>query len=312
MKYGKPTSKNRKEKPWRVPPPPYTFDTFVNEVWIPLCVRDGSHRPATVAMYTNILKVILPQFQGIPLTEITGVRISQYLRWLRNEYRKPDGKPLAEKSIKHHYNVLNLIFGYAEKQDIIPKNPMKEVDPPKVSKRDVDALTEDEAVRFFSALLACDFEFRCVLQVLLTTGLRRGECLGLQWADIDFQNGTLTVNRSTTYTPESGITVAAPKTAHSVRTIPVVGSTLSLLKQLQKQQEREHPATLLSGAFVFSRPDAPFEPRDPSAITRRMKRFVRSSGLPDVSPHDLRHPYVKHTTKIYSCKSRNPKPSTII
>ena len=179
---------------------------------------------------------------------------------------------------------------------------MKKVDPPKVSKRDVDALTEDEAVRFFNALLACDFEFRCVLQVLLTTGLRRGECLGLQWADIDFQNGTLTVNRSTTYTPESGITVAAPKTAHSVRTIPVVGSTLSLLKQLQKQQEREHPATLLSGAFVFSRPDAPFEPRDPSAITRRMKRFVRSAGLPNVSPHDLRHPYVKHTTKIFSLR----------
>jgi len=61
-----------------------------------LCVWDGSHRPATVAMYTNILKVILPQFQGVPLDEITGVRISQYLRWLRNDYRKPDGKPLAE------------------------------------------------------------------------------------------------------------------------------------------------------------------------------------------------------------------------
>ena len=92
------------------PAPVYTFDTFVNEVWIPLCVRDGSHRPATVAMYTNILKVILPQFKGVPLDEITGVRISQYLRWLRNDYRKPDGKPLAEKSIKHHYNVLNLIL----------------------------------------------------------------------------------------------------------------------------------------------------------------------------------------------------------
>jgi integrase len=154
-------------------------------------VRDGSHRPATVAMYTNILKVILPQFQGVPLTEISGVRISQYLRWLRNDYRKPDGKPLAEKSIKHHYNVLNLIFGFAERQDIIQKNPMKKVDTPKVTKKDVDALTEEEAVRFFNALLTCDFEFRCVLQVLITTGLRRGECLGLQWADIDFQNGTL-------------------------------------------------------------------------------------------------------------------------
>ena len=166
---------------------------------------------------------------------------------------------------------------------------MKKVDPPKVHKKSVDALTEEEAMRFFDALLACDFEFRCILQVLITTGLRRGECLGLQWADIDFQNATLTVNRATTYTPESGITVAAPKTAHSIRTIPVVPSTLSLLKQLQKQQEREHPATLLTGAFVFSRPGDQFAPRDPSAITRHMKRFVRSAGLPDVSPHDLRH-----------------------
>jgi hypothetical protein len=229
-------SQQKAEEPSAPPAPVYTFDTFVNEVWIPLCVRDGSHRPATVAMYTNILKVILPQFKGVPLDEITGVRISQYLRWLRNDYRKPDGKPLAEKSIKHHYNVLNLIFGFAEKQDIIQKNPMKKVDTPKVTKKDVDALTEDEAVRFFNALLTCDFEFRCVLQVLITTGLRRGECLGLQWSDIDFQNGTLTVNRSVTYTPECGIVVAPPKTAHSIRTIPVVGSTLALLKQLQKQK----------------------------------------------------------------------------
>ena len=87
------------------------------------------------------------------------------------------------------------------------------------------------ANRFSSAglgipLLTCDFEFRCVLQVLITTDLRRGKCLGLQRADIDFQNGALTVNRATTYTPECGITMAQPKTAHSVRTIPVVPSTL--------------------------------------------------------------------------------------
>ena len=82
------------------PAPVYTFDTFVNEVWIPLCVRDGSHRPATVAMYTNILKVILPQFQGVPLAEITGVRISQYLRWLRNEYRNPWMKSSTTKKMQ--------------------------------------------------------------------------------------------------------------------------------------------------------------------------------------------------------------------
>ena len=99
----------------------YTFDAFVNEVWLPLCVRDGSHRPSTIAMYTNILKVIMPRFEGTPLSDISGVHISQYIRWLRNDYRKPDGKPLAEKSIKHHYNILGLIFRYAEKQDVIEK-----------------------------------------------------------------------------------------------------------------------------------------------------------------------------------------------
>lgn len=83
----------------------FEFEKFVYEVWVPLCVRDGSHRPSTIAMYTNILKIIVPQFAGLSIKEITGVHISQYLRWLRNEYRKPDGEPLAEKSIKHHYNM---------------------------------------------------------------------------------------------------------------------------------------------------------------------------------------------------------------
>ena len=141
-------SQQKAEEPSAPPAPVYTFDTFVNEVWIPLCVRDGSHRPATVAMYTNILKVILPQFQGVPLVEITGVRISQYLRWLRNDYRKPDGKPLAEKSIKHHYNVLDLIFGFAERQDIIQKNLMKKVDTPKVVLKVFDDLLDFLGVGF--------------------------------------------------------------------------------------------------------------------------------------------------------------------
>ena len=267
----------------------YTFGRFVNEVWIPLCVRDGSHRPATIAMYTNILKLILPRFEAVPLHEITGIQISQYLTWLRNEYRTNRGKPLAEKSIRHHYNILSLIFNYAEKQDVIEKNPMKKVDAPKVSKKAVDALTEKEAARFFVALGGCDFDFRCILQVLVTTGLRRGECLGLQWQDIDFQNATLSVRRSVTYTPESGITVAEPKTAKSVRTIPVMESTLSLLRHLQTERVRYFPNTVLTGAFVFPSEASPFEPRDPNAVTKHMKRFVRSAGLPDVSPHDLRH-----------------------
>lgn len=170
----------------------YTFGQFVDEVWIPLCVRDGSHRPSTVAMYTNILKVMRPHFEELLLSGISGIQITQYLTWLRNDYRTQYGKPLAEKSIKHHYNILSFIFGYAEKQDLIEKNPMKKVDAPKVRRRAVDALSEEDARRFFEELNALDFDFRCILQLLITTGLRRGECIGLQWQDVDFDNRKMT------------------------------------------------------------------------------------------------------------------------
>ena len=85
----------------------YTFGRFVDEVWIPLCVRDGSHRPSTVAMYTNILKVMRPHFEEQPLAEITGIQISKYLTWLRNDYRTNFGKPLADKSIFFYHPLVS-------------------------------------------------------------------------------------------------------------------------------------------------------------------------------------------------------------
>ena len=279
----------QEERTVAVPEAIYTFDSFVNEVWLPLCVRDGSHRPSTIAMYSHILNVILPQFEGLALQEITAIKITQYLRWLRNDYRTKNGKPLSDKTIKHHYNILRMIFNYAEKQDVINKNPMRKVDPPKVEKKTVDALSEEDAFRFLVSLKACDLDFQCLMTLLITTGLRRGEACGLQWKDIDFKNATISVNRSVSYTPESGVVVSKPKTATSIRTIPAMNSTLELLWKLKKEQQRCRPYTILTQAFVFPSLDSPFIPRDPNNITRKMRRFIKRAGLPNVSPHDLRH-----------------------
>lgn len=266
-----------------------TFRYFAEQVWMPLKVIGGGLRPSTISMYDYILKNILPRLGDMRITEITGVDIMRYLQYLRDEYRSPDGRMLSEKSVKHHFNILRNIFNYAERQEIIQMNPIKKVDPPKLSKRPVDALSQEQAKIFFKALGGCKLEYRCMMLLMATTGIRRGECLGLQWQDFNFQENTLHIERNVTYTKRSGIVVAEPKTPCSIRTIPLMEGVKYYLLLLREQALRNHPHTLLQSAFVFEGKDSAFLPRDPNTATRKVRAFMKSIGLPGISPHDLRH-----------------------
>ena len=166
---------------------------------------------------------------------------------------------------------------------------MDTVEKPKLPKHQVDALSEEEARTFFSALGSCPLDFRCLLYLMLTTGLRRGECLGLQWRDVDTTHALLHVERHVTHTTAQGTVVSSPKTAASVRAVPLLDSMLSLLRQLRTQQQKSFPDAVLEESFLFHGQAGPFSPRDPDAVTRRVKRFMKRHGLPDLSPHDLRH-----------------------
>jgi len=163
------------------------------------------------------------------------------------------------------------------------------VDPPKKEKKPVDAMTQEQAKRFFILTSDCPLDFRCILQLMVTTGIRRGECIGLKWKDIDETTATIRVERSVSYTPESGKVVSTPKTQTSIRTIPLMASTLHLLLQLKEQTKAANPNTILNDAFIFPSDKDLFAPREPNAVTQRVKRFMKSNGFPDLSPHDLRH-----------------------
>lgn len=265
------------------------FVAFVNDIWFPLHVGGGNCKPTTIAYYKNIAKVITNYFNGCILQEISPIQIQKYLVYLQTAYKTPQGKPLAPKSVRHHYGTLTNIFGYADKQEMIAKNPMNRVDAPKKVKKAVDALTPEQAKQFLNTLPGCDLEFRCILHLFLTTGIRRGECMGIKWRDIDFKRSTVTIARCVTYTPECGVIVSTPKTENSVRTIPLMPSTVKLLQEWKKQTQAANPATVLKEAFLFPKGKDVFEPRDPGSITRRVKRHMVKNGLPDLSPHDLRH-----------------------
>ena len=143
------------------------FVSFVNDVWFPLQVQDGKHKPKTIAFYESMTKLLLPCFSGSTLQEIGSLDIHRCLTYLRTEHKNQHGKPLTPKTLHHLYNTLNLIFGFAEKQELLVKNPMKLVDSPKKEKKPVDALTEEQAKKFFSLLPDTPLDFHCILQLLI-------------------------------------------------------------------------------------------------------------------------------------------------
>ena len=265
------------------------FVSFVNDTWFALYICNGDRKKTTAAYYEDIAKYITAYFNGAILQEIDPIQIQHYFQYLRTERENRTGKPLSAKYLHHHYGALKNIFGYAERNDMIVKNPMNRVEAPKMVKKPVDAFTPEQATKFFQKLADYPLDFRCMLHLLITTGMRRGECIGLQWRDIDETNGVLHIERGVAYTSKTGIVVSTPKTSTSIRTIPLMPSTLQLLRQLKKQIQAENPNTLLKEAFIFPSDKDLFSPRDPNAVTRRVKRFMKNNGLPDLSPHDLRH-----------------------
>ena len=246
--------------------PEETFRYFVEKVWMPFKVVGGGLRPSTVAMYGFMIRMSLPFLGDKPIGSITAIDILTYLQFLREEYRAPDGRVLSEKSVKHHYDILRIVFNYAERLEVIEKNPIKKVDAPKTIKRPVEALTQEQAKVFFKAVVGSKLEYRCMMLLLSTAGIRRGECLDLQWQDFDFENNTLSIARNITYTKASGTVVAEPKTPCSIRTIPLMEGVKHQLLSLYQEQKKLNPDCVLNAAFVFCGKEGAFSPatRTPS------------------------------------------------
>ena len=259
------------------------FVEFVEREWFPICIDNGERKPKTISFYNDTKRNIVEYFNGHTLQKITAIQIQKFFAYLRLE------RNFSPQTVQHHYRTLNMIFAFAAKQEILQKNPMEKVDRPKLPRKKVDALSQEEAAAFFKSLDNCPLEFRCLLHLLVTTGLRRGECVGLKWKDIDEARSMIQVERNVTYTARSGLVINTPKTAASCRVVPVMVSTLSLLKRLKQQRQSENPRVLLEDSFLFPSEVDIFTPRNPDAVTRRVKRFMKAQGFPDLSPHDLRH-----------------------
>ena len=129
----------------------------------------------------------------------------------------------------------------------------------------------------------------CLWLVLATTGLRRGEALGLTWRSVDFVNARLAVRQAQTIV-DSELVLAPPKTDRAARSVALDSGTVEALRAHRRRQAQEQLAFgpgYEENDFVFRNEDG--SPVSPNAVSLRFPHLVRQAKLPPLRVHDLRH-----------------------
>jgi integrase len=203
---------------------------------------------------------------------------------------KPAG--LSAQTVKHHHRVLSQALKCATRWRLLARSPTADVDPPRPPRTEMTILSPEETKQ----LLAAISHTRTYLPVLLavTTGMRRGEVLGLRWRDVDLDAAKLSVTQTLEQT-EQGLSFQQPKTARSRRQIALSRMTVEALRHHRAEQAKELLAAGLGrdpDALVITTKDG--GPLQPRSLTHEFTRLVAKAGVPRIRFHDLRHTHLSH------------------
>ena len=259
--------------------------------------KAGTVRPGTLEGYRRYIEYyIKPQLGDKQISLLSQQDIQRMYRRLKTEGRiheHPEmGHQLSDSMVRHIHSTLHAALKDAVQAHVIPRNPTEGTTAPKPNYKPKRILTRAELDAFLT-VVEQDEVWRDFFQTELMTGLRRGEICGLQWSDFDEESGMLKVCRTLHSQRKGEYTVGETKTNQGMRTIILPHSVVDILRRRKVDAISQ---------WIFPDPVKPEDPVDPNAAYRHMKTLLQRAGLPSIRFHDLRHPYVKHTTKIFSLR----------
>lgn len=271
-----------------------TLADFIEKHWWPDHIMDGKHTPSSISFFRYMSNDIIAYFGPKKrLNQIDAETVKRYVKYLNTEATTKQGKPYSATTVQHHFSTLRNILEYARRFHYIQSDPCQDLsqkEKPHREAKKVDFLDADKAREFMRCLDGEPLFWRVYMNVLITCGLRRGECTGLQWRDIDPDKLTLSISRNVTIDRDSPdkFRVGSTKTGES-RIVPISPRVYGLLMELKNEQEARQQMKMFPSAFIFCRSSDPRKPVYPTEPTRWQRKFVDRHGLPNVSPHDLRH-----------------------
>lgn len=250
--------------------------------------RRSGRRKATTIDTTAVLvnRYLIPRIGSVPLASLDPERIERlYADLLENGRTGASGRTgeLSPKTVRNVAGVLHKALSDAVRRGRLTTNPADGVELPTWKRPELNVWDEYQAATFLEHVETTGDPCAALWRLVLATGLRRGELLGLRWTDVDLVNGEIRVVQSRTVKG-----VDTPKTKRGRRTISLDADTVDALARLKDEQERA--AELLAGwSSPFVATDLDGRPIQPLAITRRFQAAARRAGLPVPRLHDGRH-----------------------
>lgn len=258
-------------------------------------LRDAGARlsPTTVHRYEELWRLhIALRIGTIPIGRLRAVHVAALYTSLATEKRKTlrrkaEEPPLSARTVHHVHRLLHRVLAWAEHLNLVERNVVRAVDPPRPGPSPARALTPNEAATLLATAEGSRWQPFFVLALL--TGARRGELHGLVWEAIDFENSTVTIRQSLGIDRKGGFFVKCTKTGRE-RVVALAAPTIDVLRRLRAAQAAEKLAAgseYQDRGFVFA--DSLGAPVHPDKSSKAFADVAERAGIGDVNLHLLRH-----------------------
>ena len=228
--------------------------------------------------------------KGENVSQATADKIKAVLKPAEFTPVERNNSKLSEKTISEYHRLISSILAKAVQWQVIPSNPCDRAEAPRAERKEAVNLDEMQAAELLSCLQDEPIKFKTAVTLTLYTGMRRGEVCGLNWSDIDFENGLININKAVTYTPETGLQEGQTKTRGSKRIISIPDSMLALLKVYKKEQLKIRFSMgdqWIVSDKVFTNDSGGL--LSPDTLSAWFKHFLKRHDLLDIHYHTLRH-----------------------
>jgi integrase len=239
--------------------------------------------------YDEIVRLgINPYIGSMKISKLRPIHVQDLYAKALKSGRANNSGGLSARTVLHHHRILSQALKQAVKWQLLSRNPLDSVDPPKPEHKEMMALDEDQTAILIES--AKDTKLYIPILLAVTTGMRRGEILALRWSDIKLDAAYLSVTRTLEKSRSGGLQFKQPKTSKSRRKITLPQITVEALGKHRAQQAELY----LSFGIGWNETGlictkGAGETINPPTLTASFAKFIRNCEVPTVRFHDLPH-----------------------